>query len=87
MNKKIEILQNSDIYGPNFNQSEIGRPIFSWLGFGRSLSDFFPENDTTKSAIILLSKVMMPPSEAIMPTLRSNYVAPFEALSPVKTSW
>ena len=50
MKKKNEIGQSSDIYGPNFNRSEIGRPIFSRLGFGRSRSDiFFWENDTTKS--------------------------------------
>ena len=41
MKKKIEIGQSSDIYVPNFNRSEIGRPIFSRLGFGRSRSDFF----------------------------------------------
>ena len=63
MNKKIEIGQSSKIYGPNFNRSEIGRPIFSRLGFDRSRSDFLFRKMTPLKAIILLSKVMMPPAE------------------------
>ena len=64
MKKKNEIGHGSNIYGPNFNRSEIGRPIFFRLGFGRSRSDFFRKTTPLKT-IILLSKVMMQPSETI----------------------
>ena len=54
MKEKIGIGQSSDIYGPNFNWSEIGGPIFSTLGFGRSRLDFFSsENNTTQGRHLL----------------------------------
>ena len=78
MKEKIGIDQSSDIYGPNFNWSEIGGPIFSRLGFGRSRLDFFLRKTTPLKAIILLSIVMMPPSEACPPS--EAIMSPSEAL-------